>query len=130
MEALAEKREMNSCSSGLLHLPDHQLAGLVPEIVVSGVELNFAIVDVRDLGTDLIQEIAVVGDHDDGVREIDQELLQPGDGVQIQVVRGLVEQQDVGISEQGLGQQHLDLLSAQQILHQRIMKLCLDAEAV
>ena len=85
---------------GLLHLPDHQLAGLVPEIIVSGVELNLAIVDVRDLGTDLIQEIAVVGDHNDGVREIDQELLQPGDGVQIQVVRGLVEQQDVGISKQ------------------------------
>ena len=63
LEALAEKRWMNSCSSlifssfllvGFLHLLDHQLAGLVPEIVVSSIELNLAVVDICDLGADLI----------------------------------------------------------------------------
>ena len=39
---------------GFLHLLDHQLAGLVPEIVVSGIELNLAVVDICDLGADFI----------------------------------------------------------------------------
>ena len=37
-----------------LHLADQQLAGLVPEIIVSCIELNFAIVDVGDLCAHLI----------------------------------------------------------------------------
>ena len=66
---------MNSCSSlifssffvGFLHLLDHQLAGLVPEIVVSGIELNLAIVDICDLGADFIQEVTVMGYHDNRI---------------------------------------------------------------
>ena len=37
-----------------LHLADQQLAGLIPEIIVSCIELNLAIVDVGDLCADLI----------------------------------------------------------------------------
>ena len=73
-----------------LHLLDEQLAGLVPEIVVTGIQLNLAIVDVRDLGADLIQEITVMGYHDYRVFKFNQEILQPCDGVQIQVVGGLI----------------------------------------
>ena len=128
LEALAEKRWMNSWSSlifssfflvGLLHLLDHQLAGLVPEIVVSGVELDLGVVDVGDVGADLVEEVPVMGHHDHRVVKVDEKLLQPGDGVQIQVVGGLVEEQDVGVSEQSLGQQHLDLVVSAEILHHR-----------
>ena len=39
---------------GFLHLLDQQLAGFIPEIVVSGIELDLAIVDVCGMGTYLI----------------------------------------------------------------------------
>ena len=73
-----------------LHLLDEQLAGLIPEIVVTGIQLNLAIIDVRDLGADLIQEITVMGNHDYRIFKFNEEILQPCDGVQIQVVGGLI----------------------------------------
>ena len=86
LEALAEKRgdELLQLLDlfffllvGFLHLTDHQLAGLVPEVIVSGVKLDLAVVDVSDVGADLVQEITVMGNDDDGILEVDQELLQP-----------------------------------------------------
>ena len=115
---------------GFLHLPDHQLAGLVPEIIVAGIELDLAVIDVRDIGTYLVQEIPVVGNNDDRVVEVDQEFLQPGDGVQIQMVGRLVQQQDVGVAEQGPGQQDLDLLGTGQLAHQVGVELGLNAQTV
>ena len=115
---------------GFLHLADQKLAGLVPEIIVSGEQLDLAVVDVSDLGADLIQEIPVVGHHDHGVVKVDKELLQPGDGVQVQVVGGLVQKQDVRIAKEGLSQQHLYLLRAFQVLHHLVVKLRPDAKAV
>ena len=115
---------------GFLHLPDHQLAGLIPEIIVAGIELDLTVVDVRDIGTYLVQEIPVMGDNDDCIFEVDQELLQPGDGVQVQMVGRLIQQQDIGVAEQGPGQQDLDLLGAGQFAHQIGVKLGLDAQTV
>ena len=39
---------------GLLHLLDDKLAGLHPEVIVARIELNLAVVNVRNLGADLI----------------------------------------------------------------------------
>ena len=39
---------------GFFHLTDDQLAGLVPEVVVSGVQLDLSIVNVCDLSADFI----------------------------------------------------------------------------
>ena len=83
-----------------LHLTDEQLAGLIPEVVVTGIELNLAVVDVCDLCADLVQKVTVVGYDDNGVLEIDQEFLQPVDRVEVEMVRRLVEQQDIRIAEQ------------------------------
>ena len=92
-----------------LHLFDHQLAGLIPEVVVTGIELNLAVVDISDLCADLVQEVTVMGYHDNGILKVDQELLQPCDRVQIQMVGRLVEEQDVRIAEQCLCQENFDL---------------------
>ena len=115
---------------GLLHLANQQLAGFVPEVVVTGIELNLAVIDVGDMGADLIQEITVMGYYDDGVREVNQELLQPCDSVQIQVVGRLVQKQDIRVAEQCLRQQNLDLLGTQEILHQGVVKIGIDTQAV
>ena len=47
-------------------------------------------------GGDAVQEGAVVGDGDDAAVEIDQQVFQPVDGVEVQVVGRFVEQQHVG----------------------------------
>ena len=80
--------------------------------------------------TDFIQEITVVGDHDHGILKIDQELFQPRDGVQIQMVGRLVEEQDVRVAEQCLRQQDFHLLRAGQVFHHGIMVICLDTQSV
>lgn len=50
-----------------------------------------------------------MGYHDHCVFKADKELLKPGDGVQVQVVGGLVEEQDVRIAKEGLCQKDLYL---------------------
>ena len=59
-----------------------------------------------------------------------EKLLQPVDRFQIQVVGRLVQQQDVGVAEQGLGQQHPDLFAPFQLLHLLLAQLFGDAQAV
>ncbi len=53
-----------------------------------------------------------MGDEDDVARIIDQVLFQPLDAFGIEVVGRLVEQQDVGLFEQQLGQRDAALLAA------------------
>ena len=48
-------------------------------------------------------------DDNDGVLKVNQELLEPADGLEIQVVCRLVEQENVGVAEEGARKQHLDL---------------------
>ena len=48
---------------------------------------------------DLIQEITVMRNNDNGIFEINQELFQPCDGIKIQVVGRFVQKQDIGVSE-------------------------------
>ena len=62
---------------GFLHLLDHQLTGFIPEIVVAGVKLDFGIINISDMGTDFVQEITVMGDNDNGIVKVDQELFKP-----------------------------------------------------
>ena len=95
----------------LFHLFYQQLTGLIPEVVVTGIQLDLTVVYVCDLGADFIQEIAVMGNHDHGIFKVDQEFLQPVDGVHIQMVGGLVEKQDVRIAKQSLCQQDFNLLT-------------------
>ncbi len=47
-----------------------------------------------------------MGDGDDGAVEVDQQFLQPGNRIQIQVVGWLVKQQHVGLGDQRLRQRH------------------------
>ena len=61
-------------------------------------------VEFNDAGGDPVQEGTVVGDGDHTALEVDQQLFQPLDGVEVEVVGGLIEQQYVGLGHQRLGQ--------------------------
>ena len=62
----------------------------------------------------VIQEITVVGNGHHGAGEAVQKLLQPLDGLCVQVVGGLVEQQHVGLGQQQPAQRDAALLAARQ----------------
>ena len=74
--------------------------------------------------------MAVVADHQHRIGVIDEKLLQPVDGLDVQIVGGLVQQHDVGLPEQGLGQQHFHLAAAVEAGHLRVVLGGGDAQAV
>ena len=71
---------------------------------------------------DVVEEIAVVGDHDHGAGIVAQMMLEPGHAFRVEMVGRLVEQQDVGLGEQQLAQRHAALLAAGQRLDRGIAR--------
>jgi len=63
-----------------------------------------AAVDLDDARGQPPQERPVVGDEDQRAAVAQQVILQPGDGVEVQVVRRFVEQNDVGVAHEPLRQ--------------------------
>src|SRR5690606_23153539 len=71
-----------------------------------------AAVEFQDPLGGVVEEVAIVGDGDDGAGEAVQVLLEPVHGFGIQVVGGFVEQQHVGLGQQQLAQRHAALFTA------------------
>ena len=109
-----------------------ELGGFVPEIIVADVHLDLAVVDIDDMRADGVEEMTVVADDDDkaGVLVIQNKILEPVDGLDIKVVRRLVEHDDIGLAEQRLRKQHLDLQTRVGVGHEIIVPLHRDAEAL
>ncbi len=106
-----------------------QLAGFVPEGVVARVELCLGAVDVHDMGTDGIEEVAVVGDDDDGVFEVGQEVFEPKDGLYVKVVGRFVQEQDVGITKECLGKQDPYFFLVGEVFHELVVRGFGDVES-
>src|SRR5450755_1255198 len=86
-------------------------------VIGAGVSDDGLVIDVGDVGADSVKEMAIVGDHDQHAFILVQEILQPVDGIEIEVVGGFVEQQRLRMSEQSLRQEDADFLSAWQLRH-------------
>ncbi|TWG79689.1 hypothetical protein L602_000600000890 [Cupriavidus gilardii J11] len=74
------------------------------QAVVAAVAPQLLVLDMDRDGADRVEEFAVVRNHHERARVARQPVLQPHDGVQIQVVGRLVQQQQVGLAHQRLGQ--------------------------
>ncbi len=61
--------------------------------VVAGVGMNGPIFDVQHPFDDGIEKLAIVRNHEQGARKCRQPIFQPDYGVQIEVIRGLIQQQ-------------------------------------
>ena len=86
--------------------------GLQIRGVVALVGIKVTAVDLADPLGNVIQEVAIVCDGKHRALVVVQEVLEPQDRLGIQVVRGLVEQQQVGSLEQQLAQGHATALAA------------------
>ena len=73
------------------------------------------------MGTYPVHKVPVVGNHNHSIAKIIEELLEPGDGFEVKVVCRFVKQQNVGVSEQGLGKQHPYLPGRFNLLHHFLM---------
>ena len=83
---------------------------------------QLAPVQLNDAGRHAPYERTIVADKQHGASELAKGLLQPGDCRNIQVVRGLVQQQYVRIGNQCLGQQNPALPTAGQSI-QRLVRI-------
>ena len=80
--------------------------GLQETRVVPRIPDHGLVVNVQNVRGHVVEEAVVVADHDHGAAESAQELLQPADRDDVEVVRGLIEEEHVGRARQDLGQQH------------------------
>ena len=62
----------------------------------TGIAAQHATIELDDPRRDGVEEGAVVGDDHDAALEADEQLLEPGDRVEVEVVGRLVEQENVG----------------------------------
>ena len=74
--------------------------------------MPLAAVELEDPAGDVVEEVAVVGDGDDGALVLLEEALEPRDRLGVEVVRRLVEQQQVGRGEQQPAERDAPALAA------------------
>src|SRR5829696_4080117 len=101
---------------GVLGALDLEAGGLGLQVggVVALVGVGPAAVELEDPLGDVVEEVPIVGDGDDGAGVLLQVLLQPRDALGVEVVGGLVEQQQVRRLEQQLAQRDATALATGQ----------------
>ncbi len=82
------------------------------------------------MGADVVEKVPVVRDGDEGAVVADEEVLEPMDGLEVEIVGGLVEQQRLGVAEEGLGEQDADLLAALQLGHVALVEFVGDVQTL
>ncbi len=72
---------------------------------------------MQDVVDRVVEQLAVVADHQGGARIALQPRLQPQRAFQVEIVGRLVQQQQVGLGEQGGGQRHAHTPAAGELRH-------------
>ena len=114
---------------GLLPLADGGLL-LDERRVVAGVERDGPVVDVEDVRRDVVEEALVVRDDDGAALVRAEELLEPADREDVEVVGRLVEQQHVRPADEHLREQHAELEPARERGEGLAVRRRRDAEAL
>ena len=77
----------------------------------------------------MVDEGTVVADDDDRLSRLDEEVLQPLDGLDVQVVRRLVKKQDVGLLQKELSQLYAHTPSSTELARLTREVAALEAQA-
>ena len=107
----------------------HRVALVDVLAVVADVIGQLAQVEISDARDDRVEKVTVVRDEDHRVRIGTEILLEPVACFEIEVIRRLVEEQQVGAAEQQLGQRDAHLPSAGERLARTIGVVRTEAEA-
>ena len=104
LEAVHEALQVGALGV-LLRLGGHQVTGplaplLLEAVVVAGVEVDGAGVQMHDRVADAVEQLSVVADHQDGARIALQPRLQPQGALEVEVVGGLVQEEEVGLGQE------------------------------
>ncbi len=89
---------------------------LEPAGVVALVGDAAAAVELEDPAGDVVEEVAIVGDGHDRPLVVAQMALEPRHRLGVEVVGGLVEQEQVGLGEEQAGEGDAPLLAAGEVL--------------
>ena len=89
-----------------------QIVVVLAQVLPQAVRLQF-----QNASRDLLQEIPVVGNHDDRPREFQQSILEDFLAVDVQMVGGLVQDQGVGSAKHHFQQRQPGFLAAGQAPH-------------
>ena len=108
-------------------LLSHRALDLV-EIEVARIGGERAAVDLDDLAHDAVHELAVVAGHQQRALVAREEILQPDQAFEIEMVGGLVEQHAVGPHQQDAGERHAHLPAAGQLAHVAVHALLAEAQ--
>ena len=100
------------------------------EIVVARVARDFAAVDLGNPGDDAVHEVAIVRRHEQRPGPRLEERLEPDDRLDVEVVRRLVHQQDVGFAEQHARHGDAHLPAARQRADVAVDPLVVEPEAM
>ena len=105
---------------------------LVDEVGVAARVLGDGLViDIGDRRRDRVEEVAIVRDeHERAFELVHQERLEPADGIEIEMVGGLVEEQHVGLAEEHLGDENAQLVAGGQAAHLVAVLVGGDAETL
>ncbi|MCY1375742.1 hypothetical protein D9M69_631790 [compost metagenome] len=106
-----------------------QLAGFIPETVITSIQGDLFKVKVGNIRTNVIQEVPVMGNHDHRILKVHQEVFQPEDRLDVKVVRRLIQEQHIGVAEQRLGQQYFHFLRRVHLGHHGIVIIFGDSQA-
>ena len=113
-------------------LPFEHLGPLLAELpvlrVIAGIGGDRPFVQLPDFRDDLVQEIAIVADDDHPHRLPGEVILQPFGGLDVEVIRGLVQEHQIGALEEELGQHQAGLLPPREGLRGAIEFAFLEAE--
>ena len=88
-------------------LREQELLLLFQEVAVAALDAEDAVgigaIDLGHVVDHVVEEVAVVADHHAGEGRVGEQLLEPEDAFEIQVVGGLVEEEQVGLADQFAG---------------------------
>ena len=93
----------------------------VPEIVVTGIKSNLAVIDIANMSTYLIEEMTVMRYNNYCIFKIQKEVFKPAYSSKVKVVCRLVKKQNIGIAVKSLCKKNLYFKVRRKFCHFKIM---------
>mmetsp|Transcript_80787 Transcript_80787/g.232100 ORF Transcript_80787/g.232100 Transcript_80787/m.232100 type:complete len:272 (+) Transcript_80787:1434-2249(+) len=121
---IAGDSEAEAQRLGPLHAPEVLLRDDVPWH-----RLQAAVLDQEDLLAHVLQEADVVRCDHHSVWVMAQLLGEPSPSLEVQVVRGFVQEQELRLEPQSLGQLDLHAPTCREVLHRRVQRRCVSSPA-